>query len=45
MPLPVHGVTGAAFDDGVIRIPGGGNKAGGSSGTLLNQTYMPDMDC
>jgi len=45
MPIPVHGVTGAAYVDGVIYIPGGGTEVGGSSGSRLNQTYTPKMKC
>ena len=45
MAIPVHGVTGAAFVDGLIIIPGGGTAVGGSSGSLLNQTFAPAMRC
>jgi len=45
MPIPVHGVTGAAFVDGVIYIPGGGTEVGGTSGSLYNQAYTPDIRC
>jgi N-acetylneuraminic acid mutarotase len=45
MPIPVHGVTGAAFVDGMIHVPGGGTSVGGSSGTTLNQVYIPDESC
>ena len=45
MPLPVHGVNGSAFVDGLIRVAGGGNAVGGSWGTLLNQVYRPDVSC
>jgi N-acetylneuraminic acid mutarotase len=45
MPIPVHGVTGAAFYEGVIYIPGGGTEVGGSSGSLINQTYTPSIKC
>ena len=45
MAIPVHGVTGAAFRDGVIWVTGGGISNGGSSGTLLNQVYRPDVRC
>ncbi len=45
MPFPVHGVTGAAFVNGVIHAPGGGVEAGGRSGSHLNQVFIPDMRC
>ncbi len=45
MPIPVHGVTGATFRDGVIWVTGGGISNGGSSGTKLNQIYRPAMNC
>lgn len=45
MPLPVHGVTGAAFVAGLIHAPGGGTEVGGSSGSLHNQVYRPAVSC
>lgn len=45
LPTPVHGVTGAAFVDGLIYIPGGGTSSGGSSGVTLFQVYRPDVTC
>jgi N-acetylneuraminic acid mutarotase len=45
LPVPFHGVTGGAVVDGVIYMPGGGIRSGGSSGTLMHQTYRPDMRC
>jgi N-acetylneuraminic acid mutarotase len=45
LPTPVHGVTGAAFVDGLIYIPGGGTQQGGSSGSRLFQVYRPDVRC
>lgn len=45
MPLPVHGVTGAAFVDGLIHAPGGGVEVGGSSGSLHNQVFRPAASC
>lgn len=41
MPTPVHGVTGAAFINGLIHLPGGGISSGGSSGSTIHQTYRP----
>src|SRR5262245_24670029 len=45
LPTPVHGVTGAAFVNGLIYIPGGGIASGGSSGTNIFQVYRPDVRC
>ena len=45
MPIPVHGVTGAAFLSGLIYLPGGGTSQGGSSGSLHHQVFRPNMVC
>jgi hypothetical protein len=45
LTIPVHGVTGAAFIDGLIYMPGGGTQSGGSSGSRLFQVFRPDMRC
>jgi N-acetylneuraminic acid mutarotase len=45
MPIPVHGVVGSAFVDGLIWVAGGGTQIGGSSGSLHNQTYRPAVSC
>ncbi|HZI28033.1 MAG TPA: kelch repeat-containing protein [Gemmatimonadaceae bacterium] len=45
MPIPVHGVVGSAFVDGLIWVTGGGTQVGGASGSLLNQTYLPEVSC
>jgi len=45
LPTPVHGVTGAAFVDGLIYIPGGGISQGGSSGSRIFQVYRPSIIC
>jgi N-acetylneuraminic acid mutarotase len=45
LPTPIHGVTGAAFVEGIIYIPGGGTMQGGSSGSTIFQVYRPDMRC
>jgi N-acetylneuraminic acid mutarotase len=41
MPVPVHGIVGSAFVDGLIWVTGGGTGIGGSSGSTLNQVYRP----
>jgi hypothetical protein len=45
MPIPIHGVVGSAFVGGVIWVTGGGTHIGGSSGSLHNQTYRPEVKC
>jgi len=45
MPLPVHGVVGSAYVDGLIWVTGGGTGVGGGSGSLHNQTYRPAVSC
>jgi N-acetylneuraminic acid mutarotase len=45
LPTPIHGVTGAAFVNGLIYMPGGGTAQGGSSGSRLFQVYRPMMSC
>ncbi len=45
MPVPVHGVTGAAFVNGLIYLPGGGTSSGGSSGGVQHQVYRPGQSC
>jgi N-acetylneuraminic acid mutarotase len=45
MPVPVHGVTGGAYINGLIYATGGGTHTGGSHGSLHNQVYRPPMSC
>ena len=45
MPIPIHGVVGSAFVDGLIWVTGGGTGVGGSHGSLHNQTYRPIVSC
>lgn len=45
MPVPVHGVTGAAFLNDLIDLPGGGVAQGGSSGSNVHQVYRPKISC
>ena len=45
MPIPIHGVVGSAFVNGLIWVTGGGTQVGGGSGSLHNQTYRPDVSC
>lgn len=41
MPVPVHGVTGAALVDGLVHVVGGGIMDGGDNGTTLHQVFRP----
>ena len=45
LPTPFHGVTGGAFVDGIIFMPGGGIRSGGNSGQTIHQVYRPAMRC
>lgn len=45
MPIPVHGVTGLAYVNGRIHLPGGGTRMGGSSGGTHHQAVLPGMRC
>jgi N-acetylneuraminic acid mutarotase len=45
MPIPVHGVYGSAFLNGMIWASGGGTSIGGSFGSLLNQVFLPTVSC
>ena len=41
MPMPVHGVTGCSFLNGLIHLTGGGMTEGGASGGLQHQVFRP----
>lgn len=45
MPLPVHGVYGSAFVQGLIWASGGGTSIGGSFGSVQNQVFSPTVSC
>jgi hypothetical protein len=45
MPIPVHGVYGSAFVDGLIWIAGGGTGIGGIHGSHHNQVFEPTVSC
>jgi N-acetylneuraminic acid mutarotase len=45
MPIPVHGVYGSAFVNGLIWASGGGTSIGGSFGSLYNQVFLPTVSC
>jgi N-acetylneuraminic acid mutarotase len=44
LPTAVHGVTGAAYINGWIHLPGGGHQIGGSSGSTLHQVFWVGPD-
>jgi N-acetylneuraminic acid mutarotase len=45
MPMPVHGVYGSAYIDGLIWVVGGGTHIGGNSGSRHNQVFRPNVSC
>ena len=45
MPIPIHGVYGSAFVDGLIWVTGGGIHIGGNNGSLHNQVFQPAVSC
>jgi len=47
LPLPMHGITGAAFLDGFIYVPGGATRRGvsGADVTLKLQAFRATATC
>lgn len=47
LPTAMHGITGAAFLDGLIYVPGGATRRGvsGQDVTLKLQTFAPEVTC
>jgi N-acetylneuraminic acid mutarotase len=47
LPQPMHGITGAAFLDGLIYVPGGATRrgVGGQDVTLKMQTFRTETTC
>jgi len=45
IPIPVHGVTGLAYVNDYIHLPGGGTRMGGSSGSMYHQVVHALMKC
>jgi N-acetylneuraminic acid mutarotase len=45
IPTAVHGVTGSAFINGWIHLPGGGTAVGGSSGSTIHQVFWVGGIC
>jgi N-acetylneuraminic acid mutarotase len=45
MPIPVHGINGSVFKDGLIWVVGGGTDIGGAHASNHNQVFRPTMSC
>lgn len=45
LPVAVHGVTGSAYVNGFIHLPGGGTSTGGSSGSGIHQVFWVGGIC
>jgi N-acetylneuraminic acid mutarotase len=45
IPVPVHGVTGAAYINGYIHLAGGGISRGGNSGATIHQVFPAALTC
>ena len=45
MPIPIHGINGSAFVNGLIWVTGGGTDVGGNFGSLHNQVFKPTLSC
>ncbi|HKY98358.1 MAG TPA: kelch repeat-containing protein, partial [Gemmatimonadaceae bacterium] len=45
MPIPVHGINGSTFKDGLIWVVGGGTGIGGAHASHHNQVFRPTVSC
>ena len=45
MPIPVHGINGSVFKDGLIWVVGGGTGIGGGHASHHNQVFKPTVSC
>ena len=45
MPIPTHGLTGAAFIDGRIHVPGRAVTRGRDTGSTLHQVFHAEIAC
>jgi hypothetical protein len=45
MPIPVHGINGSVFKDGLIWVVGGGTDIGGAHASNHNQVFKPTVSC
>ena len=45
MPIPIHGINGSVFKDGLIWVVGGGTDVGGAHASHHNQVFKPTVSC
>ena len=45
MPIPIHGINGSAYVDGLIWVTGGGTDIGGAHASDHNQVFKPTVSC
>jgi N-acetylneuraminic acid mutarotase len=45
MPIPVHGINGSAYVNGLIWVTGGGTNIGGAHASHHNQVFRPSVSC
>lgn len=45
MPIPIHGINGSAYKDGLIWVVGGGTDIGGFHASHHNQVFKPTVSC
>ena len=45
MPIPIHGINGSIFKDGLIWVVGGGTGIGGGHASHHNQVFKPTVSC
>ena len=45
MPIPIHGINGSVFKDGLIWVVGGGTDIGGGHASHHNQVFKPTVSC
>lgn len=45
MPIPIHGINGSAYVNGLIWIAGGGTDVGGAHASHHNQVFRPTVSC
>jgi N-acetylneuraminic acid mutarotase len=45
MPIPIHGINGSAYVNGLIWVTGGGTNIGGAHASHHNQVFRPSVSC
>jgi hypothetical protein len=45
MPIPVHGINGSVYLNGLIWVTGGGTDIGGAHASNHNQVFQPTVSC